>query len=341
MMRGRLHGFVRAFWAGDRTGPGAALLGAGLAPAEAAFRAAVAARNAWYDGGRCSAAAIPAVSVGNLTVGGTGKTPVVRWLGEWFRRRGVAAGVVTRGYGGDEVELHRRWFGPAAVFVGADRRKGIAEAAARGCGVALLDDAFQHRRIRAAVDILLLAAEDPWRIRLLPRGPYREPFGAARRATHVLVTHRTSAEALAAAWRERLAGVHPDACVHSVEMKMGGWRDLAGSPADPPCGDVLAVCAIARPRAFADGLAAILPGARIEPVAFPDHHDYTVRDVAALLARRGRRTIVCTAKDAVKLASHPELAEHCVAVGLRVAGEPRASLLDALERVVEDRCGSR
>lgn len=340
-MRGRLHGFVRAFWAGEHTGPGAALLAAGLAPAEVAFRAAVAVRNAWYDGGRSSTPPIPAVSVGNLTVGGTGKTPVVRWLGDWFRQRGVAAAVVARGYGGDEVELYRRWFGPAAVFAGADRRKGIRKAEARGCGVALLDDGFQHRRIRPTLDILLLAAEDPWRVRLLPRGPYREPLKAVRRATHVLVTHRTATHALVAAWRERLAGVDPQASVHGVEMKMGGWRDLAGSPANPPRGDVLAVCAIARPRAFANGLATMLPGARIELVASPDHHDYTVRDVTALLARRGRRTIVCTAKDAVKLAAHPELSHHCVVVGLRVAGEPPASLLDALERVVEGRCESR
>ena len=332
---------MRDFWAGGRPGPGAALLGAGLAPAEAVFRAAVAARSAWYDRARLPATPIPVVSVGNLTVGGTGKTPVVRWLGDWFRERGVRAAVVARGYGGDEVALYRRWFGPEAVFVGAGRREGVRAAEACGCDVVLLDDGFQHRRVRRTLDILLVAAEDPLRVRLLPRGPYREPLAAARRATHVLVTRRIASRVAVAAWCKRLGRVAPGACVLDAEMKMGGWSDLAGCPADPPRGDVLAVCAVARPGAFASGLAELLPGARVELVAYPDHHDYTLRDMAALLGRCGRRKIVCTVKDAVKLAAHPELWSHCVVVGFRVVGEPCAPLLSALERVVRARCESR
>ena len=342
-MADRLRGFVRDYWAGDRRGPGAALLGAGLLPAEAVFRTAVAARSAWCERARLPAPPIPVVSVGNLTVGGTGKTPVVRWLGNWFHERGVRAAVVVRGYGGDEVGLYRRWFGPEAVFVGADRREGVRAAGACGCDVALLDDGFQHRRVGRTLDMLLVAAEDPLRVRLLPRGPYREPLAAARRATHVLVTHRTASRVVVAAWRERLARLAPDACVLEVEMRMGGWSDLAGCPAGPPCGDVLAVCAVARPGAFASGVAELLPGANVELVAFPDHHDYTRRDVAELLARHGRRTIVCTAKDAVRLAAHPELSDHCVVVGFRVSGEPGAPLLGALERLLPRavRCASR
>ena len=336
-MAGRLRGFVRDFWARDRRGPGAALLDAGLVPAEAAFRVAVAVRSTWYERARLPAPPIPVVSVGNLTVGGTGKTPVVRWLGDWFRERGAQTGVVVRGYGGDEVALYRRWFGPGAVFVGTDRREGVGAAGARGCDVALLDDGFQHRRVRRTLDILLVAAEDPLRVRLLPRGPYREPLRAARRATHVLVTRRTASRAAVAAWRERLARVAPDACVLEAEMKMGGWSDLAGCPAAPPRGDVLAVCAVARPGSFASGLAELLPGAGVELVAYPDHHDFTLRDVASLLARRGRRTIVCTAKDAVKLAAHRELSNHCAVVGLGVCGRPREPLLGALAKVVEGR----
>ena len=334
-MDGRLRGFVRDFWADRYRGPGAALLHAGLAPAEVGFRAAVAARNAWYGRVRLPAPPIPVVSVGNLTAGGTGKTPVVRWLGDWFRARGVKAGVVVRGYGRDEVALYRRWFGPDAVFVGTDRRRGVRAAKASGCELALLDDGFQHRRLRRTLDILLVAAEDSLRVRLLPRGPYREPLAAARRATHVLITRRTASRADRAAWRERLARIAPGACVLEAKMKMGGWCDLSGCPADPPRGDVLAVCAVARPQAFARGLRELLPDARVDLVAYPDHHDYTGRDVAALLARRGRRKIVCTAKDAVGLAGRSELSDHCVVVGFRVEGAPPASLLGALERVEE------
>ena len=116
---------------------------------------------------------------------------------------------------------------------------------------------------------------------------------------------------------------------------MGDWRDLAGGPASAPDEDVLAVCSIARPRAFAAGLEALLPGARIELVAYPDHHEYTAGDVAALLARRAGRTIVCTDKDAVKLVAHRKLGAHAVAVGLRVDGDPRGALLTALSEVAE------
>ncbi|MDE2974420.1 MAG: tetraacyldisaccharide 4'-kinase [Gemmatimonadota bacterium] len=342
-MADRLRGFVRDYWAGDRRGPGAQLLGAGLVPAEAAFRAAVAVRTAWYERARLPVPPVPVVSVGNLTVGGTGKTPVVRWLGDWFRERGARTAVVVRGYGRDEVALYRRWFGDGAVFVGADRNEGVRAAGACGCDLAVLDDGFQHRRVRRTLDILLVAAEDPVRVRLLPRGPYREPLAAARRATHVLVTRRTASRAAAAEWRERLSRIAPGNRVMGADMRMGGWRDLAGCPAAPPRGDVLAVCAVARPAAFAGGVAEMLPRARVELLAYPDHHDYTRRDVAELLARRGGRTIVCTAKDAVGLGAHPELSGLCLVAGFRVSLQPNASLSAALERLLPRAagCGSR
>ncbi len=334
-MADRLRALVSALWADDEPRFLSRLLGLALAPVEVAFRAAVSVRSRWYDRKRLPIPSIPVVSVGNLTVGGTGKTPVVRWLGDWFHQRGVRAAVVVRGYGRDEVALYRRWFGSKAVFVGVDRRAGVRAAGERGYQLALLDDGFQHRRLARTLDILLVAAEDPWRVRMLPRGRYREPLGAARRATHVLLTHRTAGRGVAQAWRERLARVAPGVSVLNVEMTMGDWSDLAGSPANPPCEDVLAVCSIARPRAFATGLGELLPAASIELVSYPDHHEYTPDDVAVLLARRGGRTIVCTDKDAVKLDRYPELAHHAIAVGLRVGGEPRGALLEALAVVAE------
>ena len=322
-------------WAGDEPRFATRLLGMALVPAEIAFRAVVAVRGRWLDRARRPVPAIPVVSVGNLTVGGTGKTPVLRWLGDWFLERGVRTAVVVRGYGADEVALYRRWFGEEAVFAGVDRRAGVRAAGDGGYQLALLDDGFQHRRLARTLDILLVAAEDPWRVRMLPRGRYREPLGAAGRATHVLLTRRTAGRPATQAWRERLVRVAPGASVQNVEMIMDEWRDLDGHPADAPRGDVLAVCAIARPRAFATGLAELLPGARIGLVPYPDHHEYTADDVASLLARRDARTIVCTEKDAVKLARHRELAAHTVSVGIRVDGEPRGALLTALTGVAQ------
>jgi len=102
---------------------------------------------------------------------------------------------------------------------------------------------------------------------------------------------------------------------------------------------VLAVCAVARPAAFASGVARLLPGAHVELAAYPDHHDYTRRDAAELLARSGGRTIVCTAKDAVGLADHAELSHRCAVVGFRVTGEPGGPLLGALERLLPGTAG--
>ncbi|MCY4400091.1 MAG: tetraacyldisaccharide 4'-kinase [Gemmatimonadetes bacterium] len=331
---------VRDVWDREAPGPAARVLGSALAPPEVLFRVAVRARNSWYDRTLPPGAPIPVISVGNLTVGGTGKTPVLRWLHDWLRVRGVGAAVVTRGYGEDETVLYRQWFGDGAVFAGSDRRAGVRAASAQGHDLALLDDGFQHRRVPRALDILLLAAEDPWRVRMLPRGPYREPLSAAGRATHVLVTRRTPRRGTAAKWRERLSRVAPGVPVVEAEMKMSEWSNLDGEAVAPPRGDVLAVCSIARPGPFADGLGELLPGVRIELAAYPDHHDYTRDDMDALLARRRDRTIVCTAKDAVKLTAFPEVGRHCIMVGFRVAGEPEGPLRDALQRLAGSLCGS-
>ena len=335
----RLRRGLGELWGSDDPGGAGRMVRALLAPAELPFRLAVTARNARYDRRPPPPAPIPVVSVGNLTVGGTGKTPVVRWLGDWYRRAGVPVAIVLRGYGADEVALYRRWFGDGAVFTGRDRTALVADASARGHRVALLDDGFQHRRLHRAVDLLLVAAEDPWPVRMLPRGPYREPLASSRRATHLLVTRRTATRERVSAWRERLRRAAPGIPAQVAELRMGGWSDLRGAPSGAPPGDVLAVSSIARPAAFLAGLEALLPGIRIELASFADHHPYTPGDVAALLGRRGGRTVVCTAKDAVKLASFPELRPHCAVAGFRVAGEPQEPLLSALAEV--GGCASR
>lgn len=339
MIRRWLRRSLRDFWEGGPpsvAGRAAATL---LSPAELSFRAAAAARNAWYSRRPATSNAIPAISVGNLTVGGTGKTPVVRWLAEWLGVAGLRVAIAVRGYGADEVALYRRWFGREAVFVGRDRAASVAAASVRGYHAALVDDGFQHRRLGREVDVLLVAAEDPWPVRMLPRGPYREPLAAAARATCVLVTRKTAPRGRAEVWRERLARVAPAVPGAEARLCMGGWSDLDGAEAEPPEGDVLAVSSVARPGAFLAGLGDLLPGARAEPASFADHHEYSPRDVASLLGRLGKRTIVCTEKDAVKLAAYPEMAPHCVVVGFGVAGEPRGALRRALERIAG--CASR
>lgn len=335
MIAARARAGLRDFWAvGREPTRGQRLLGALLAAAEPSFRVAVAARNRWHDGRPPDREPIPVVSVGNLTVGGTGKTPVIRWLHDWFAGRGKRAAVVVRGYGEDEVALYRRWFGASAVFVGVDRVAGIRAACKSGHDLALLDDGFQHRRAARTVDILLVAAEDPWKVRLLPRGPYREPLASAARASCILVTRRTADTVTTDAWIARLSRIVPAVGISRLELSMGGWSDPAGGPADPPEGDVLAVCSIARPQGFAAGLRELLPESDVRLASFADHHRFTRRDIAALSRRRAGRTVVCTLKDAPKLMAFPGLARHCVAVDLRVAGEPGGPLGRALTALV-------
>lgn len=320
-------------WRGEARGVAGRTATVLLAPAELAYRVAVGARNAWYSRGSAGRASVPVVSVGNLTVGGTGKTPVVRWLAEWFRTRGMRPAIVMRGYGADEVALYRRWFDRGAVFVGPDRVSLVAEAGLRGHRVALVDDGYQHRRLHRDVDVLLVAAEDPRPVRLLPRGPYREPLAAAGRATHLLVTRRSPCRKRSQAWGEELKHAAPAVPLQEVELCMGGWSDLNGAPRDPPEGDVLAVCSIARPAEFVEGIVDLLPGVRVEPLAFADHHEFSPREVSVLLGRLAARTLVCTEKDAVKLAAFPEMMPHCAVVGFGVAGEPAGALRDALAEV--------
>lgn len=335
MIPGWLRLALHDFWSGEAKGVAGRATTMLLAPAELPFRIAVSARNAWYSRGAAGPTSVPVVSVGNLTVGGTGKTPVVRWLAEWFRARGLRPAIVMRGYGADEVALYRRWFDRGAVFVGPDRVSLVAEAGQRGHRVALVDDGYQHRRLHRDVDVLLVAAEDPWPVRMLPRGPYREPLAAAGRATHLLVTRRSPCRKRSRAWGQRLGLAAPAVPLQEVELCMTGWSDLSGARRQAPDGDVLAVCSIARPEAFVAGINRLLPGARVEPVAFADHHEFSPRDVSGLLGRLAARTLVCTEKDAVKLEPYEEMMPHCAVVGFGVAGEPAGALGNALATVGE------
>ncbi|MHB1072500.1 MAG: tetraacyldisaccharide 4'-kinase [Gemmatimonadaceae bacterium] len=297
---------VHRIWWGRGALPAAAR--AALAPAELLFRGAIAARQALYDHEvlGIERSVLPAVSVGNLSVGGTGKTPVAAWLAELLASRGARPAIVMRGYGDDEPLVHRRLAPHADVIVGADRVLGVERAAARGADVVVFDDAFQHRRAQRQEDVVLLAA-DGWsgRCRLLPAGPYREPLSAVRRATMVIVTRKAAADdlvhgALAAVERAApdvprgVASLQPTALVSATGAGARRLDDLLGAR-------VLAISAIGNAAAFHAQLRA--HGAEIDAADFPDHHAFSADEVAGLVARaQGAPLVVCTLKDAVKLA---------------------------------------
>ncbi len=292
------------------------------------FSQAVRIRNARYDSGRApvSRLRLPVISVGNLSVGGSGKTPFVQTLGRWLAAQGIGYDVLSRGYRrhsrgvlrvdpsprqanfglagdpgspaelyGDEPLLLARTL-EAPVFVGEDRfLAGLAaEAWARQNGglarLHILDDGFQHRQLHRDFDIVLLAAGD-LRGTLLPFGRLREPLSALARA-----------DAVAAP--EDLAPLLTAPNVWQVRRRLVLDRPAPSRP--------LAFCGLARPQQFWQSLGQ----AGIQPVAtyaFGDHHRYTARDIALLkrLARQHEANgFVTTEKDLIKLDA-AELGEVC------------------------------
>jgi tetraacyldisaccharide 4'-kinase len=258
---------------------------------------------------RCGAAVegLRVVSVGNLAVGGTGKTPVTSWVACSLSEHGAEPAIVLRGYGRDEVLLHREWTPDLPVVVGGDRRAAAQEARDAGADVVVLDDGFQHRRLDRTLDLVLLAVEDPLRDRVLPWGPYREPLAALRRATAVILTRRSATVADARAFAAEVAGLErvPEgivsACVHLVTDQL-----LPLSQEDRPLDrravlrNPLVLTAVGRPDAFLRDVEAMSEGGG-ELLDYEDHHEFTAEEARAARARAGDRAIVITEKDAVKL----------------------------------------
>lgn len=246
----------------------------------------------------------PVISVGNLAVGGTGKTPLVNWFVRRARVAGHRPAVLVHPAAADEAALHRRWENDLAVHVGADRARTGLAACEGGATAVVIDDGFQYRRLVRALDVVVLNAEDPLPGRVLPTGPYREPLSALRRADLLVVTCRVGREAQAergARWlADHLGPGSPS--VAGVRFEGRVWNDLSGvsvrEPERPV--SVLAVTAIARPDTFFAELEERFDD--VEGVAFADHHPYCQADVVKLRTRAEGRPIVVTEKDATKLA---------------------------------------
>jgi len=297
-------GVVGDVWFGNGLGPAAARLA--LRPLSAAFGVIVRARSALYDTGalRSSPPAIPVLSVGNLTVGGTGKTPVSAWLAARLSGRARTA-VALRGYGGDEVAVHARLNPHVPVLAGTDRLAAVAKLKARGAEIVVLDDGFQHRRLRATATVVLVSVEQLERPRrLLPAGPWRETLTAARRADLVMLTRKSASEegaSRAADWIAAEIGV-PTSQVYLAPLSLRRVPDGEAKPLSGLGGArVLAIAAIGEPDSFRRQLEAL--GAEVTLAAFRDHHDFTEADARALALRVPSNGLaVCTLKDAVKLA---------------------------------------
>jgi tetraacyldisaccharide 4'-kinase len=278
-----------------------------LAPLSLVYGSVIHARNARFDRTPPLRLRWPVVSVGNLSVGGAGKTPLVICLARLLQREGYVPDVLSRGYGRSQQTVER--VDPAGsadrfgdeplliarstrvpVYVGASRYEAglLAESESGGQGVHLLDDGFQHRQLARDLDIVVMHRSDLQQ-RLLPAGRLREPLASLRRAG-VVVLRQEDAE-LESALR---AHTRPE-CLF--------WRVRRTLALPSPVQRAVAFCAVARPAEFFAGLAAVGAGVA-EPMRFRDHHRYTMADIDRL-AELGRRVssdaFVTTAKDEVKL----------------------------------------
>jgi len=293
----------------------------------------------------------PVVSVGSLSAGGAGKTPVVIALAELLRGRGWDVDVLSRGYrrsgrGVERVDPNAadaaRRFGDeptvialrtgVPVWVGADRF--VAGSAAEAMdeadamrGVHLLDDGFQHRRLTRTLDVVLVTEEDLEEA-LLPAGNRREPLAALRRAD-VVVLREQERERIQVRVRRLM---REGAAIWTVRrtLELPGEADVLHSN-----GGVVAFCGIARPADFVDTLRT--EGARVvDSIAFPDHHRYTAEDMRRLtecLRARTGEGFITTEKDAVKLT--PELRAQLERVAPLVVARLQAAFVDPQEVVRE------
>lgn len=299
---------------GEARSTGASAARTGLALLEPLYAGVVGLRNVSFDRGwrRAIALGRPVVSVGNLTVGGTGKTPLVAWLCARFVERELPAGVLMRGYKarggakGDEQRLLERLLGPAtAVEANADRTAGAQRVVERHPEVKLfvLDDGFQHRQVRRDVDLVLIDATRPFgQERLLPRGLLREPLRSMARATAVIITRGSLAAPQAlAAIRARIARF-TSAPVFQCDFASDGFIDQTGAAAAFPGTRALAVSGIGNPAAFRTAIQQ--QGIELtRTLEYADHHHYTASDVAEIqrVAAKEKAPVVTTAKDWVKL----------------------------------------
>lgn len=299
----------------------------------------------------------PVISVGNLSMGGTGKTPVVAAIAEWLVAAGHRPAILSRGYArahavdgivvvsdgtsvlagiaesGDEPLMLARQVPGAAVCVSPDRYlAGTLAERQLGCTVHVLDDGFQHLELARDLDILVTMMGEIPGGRVVPMGRLREPMDAAARAHVLVVSDATAGAASAEAW------------ALGISQCCGAARSLAAPVALVPGASclvpraeaaVLAIAGIAHPDRFFDALKRAGWNV-VHSMAFADHHRYSPADVAAMAARMkaaGAEAVFTTDKDAVRLEALA-LPFPAYRVPLTVAFDPPDVLFAAVEAVL-------
>ena len=337
--RGDTHRLIRWLWTSRRIDARLARLA--LLPLEGLWSTWMRVRRVVYDRQWLPVhdLPLPSVAVGNLTVGGSGKTPIAMWIARYYTGRGLVPGILLRPYGGgDEARVHARALPGAHVVADPDRVAGAERALARGAQVLVLDDAYQRLDIRRDLNVLVMSAETTRAVGWpLPAGPWREGWQALDRADAVVITRkrasREAAEALAADLQRRVRG--PVAIAHLGLTRFEGLLTGRSLPPEALAGRrVGAAAEIGDPEAFVAQTKAT--GAAVQVATWKDHHEYRQEDVS-WLAHAARRAdhLVITEKDAVKLrdcwpADAPEPLVALLDLTWESGGEAFAVALDAV-----------
>ncbi len=296
------------------------------------------------------------IAVGNITVGGTGKTPTVCLLAQNLYEKGFKVAVVTRGYrgtktkkplivsDGKQVLASCAEAGDESVMLAA-KLTGIPVIACRdrvaagklacdmfGADTVLLDDGFQHMRLRRDLDVVLVNTSDPFgNGSLLPRGTLREPLSALERAGIIVLT-KADGTGSAAAIAAHIQGLNPDARLFSASYKVAGFRDFqSGHPveADEISGKSAgALCSIGDPASFIEMLAQA--GMHVSAtLVYPDHHAYVTDDYTAIRDVSARvDTVVTTEKDIAKLDAGMLQLDNLIVMEIEQVIEPPERFLD-------------
>ncbi len=310
------------------------------------------------------------LSIGNLTVGGTGKTPLTIWVARWCQQQGWPVAVLSRGYGGrlvgrfcvvsygdgpctpwhvvgDEPYMLARALPGIPVLVGRDRYlSGRYACDYFGSRLLILDDGFQYWRLWRDLDIVLVDASNPFGPQaLLPRGILREPLRALRRAHAIVLTRMDMARMPGTALVQQIRYWTRECPVYMAttvaEALYTGETPLPGSLDRLRHRRVVALAGIGNPQAFAVTLRQL--GCDVQALlVFPDHHPYTAADwqrIVDIVQQRGAECLVTTEKDAVRLAPqwHAPFPVYTLRVGMQlVQGEPE--LQQQLRQLMRDAC---
>jgi tetraacyldisaccharide 4'-kinase len=298
-----------------------------LLPLSLIYGAVVALRNMFYDKGIFSSYSfgIPVIVIGNVTVGGTGKTPHTEYLIDVLSRDFELA-VLSRGYkrrskgfryvdtddsasqtGDEPLQIKRKYPG-VVVAVDADRVQGIKRLQSDypRLDLILLDDAFQHRRVLPSLNIVLIDCNRPvWNDSFLPAGRLRDCLSSLHRADIIVITK--CPPDVSPDFKQNCAGKLKkyNKPIYFSRFESGEAYSLpASGESFFDSSNVLAVSGIANPAGFFGQIETQYPEAVIEQCVFPDHHDFSEKDVRNILKKAGSRTILTTEKDGVRLFSY-------------------------------------